>query len=679
MINPLIENFNTPFGTAPFNQIKEAHFLPALEAAIKEGLAEADAICQNENEPSFSNVIEALENSGEKVDRISTIFFNLTAAETNDELQKLAREISPKLSRFGNDIMLNQALFERIQAVWQKRESLGLAADEHLLLDKTYKSFTRNGANLPAAEKEALRKIDEQLAQHSLQFGENLLAATNDYQLFCSEEEIDGLPPQVKETAAEEAEAAGKPGQYLISLQMPSYLPFMTYAKNRALREKLFKAYGSKAFNNNANDNKKEVLALAKLRQQRAQLLGFDSHAHFVLEERMAEHPDKVKDFLNELGQPALPAAKREVDELKAFAKDLDGLTDLQSWDSAYYSEKLKQARYEVDDEVLKPYFEINAVIEGAFTVAKKLYGITFQERTDIEKYHSDVITYEVKDKDGAHLAVFYADFFPRKGKRNGAWMTIYRQQKMEDGQDLRPHISIVCNFTKPTKSTPSLLTFNEVLTLFHEFGHALHGIFAKGKYSSLSGTNVYWDFVELPSQIMENWCYEKECLHLFAKHYKTGEPLPVELIERLKKSAAFMEGRATARQISLATLDLSWHAQNPEKIEAVEIHENQVFEPFRLLPQVAGTNMSVQFGHIFQGGYSAGYYSYKWAEVLDADAFEYFKEEGIFSPTVAQKFRNLLAAGGSMHPSTLYKNFRGQNPDPKALMRRAGLMQNND
>ncbi len=678
MSNPLLETYKTPFGTVPFEEIKEEHFLPALETAIKEGLAEVDAIAQNSAPPTFSNVIEALEEAGEQVERISTVFFNLNSAETNETIQKLAREISPKLTNYGNDILLNEALFKRVKIVWEQKDTFSLTTEQALLLEKTYNSFTRNGANLSEANKQRLRKLDEEIAQHSLQFGENLLAATNDFKMFCTEEEVAGLPEGVKEGAFHDAEEAGEKGKYLITLHMPSYLPFMTYAQNRALREKLFKAYGSKAYADEKYDNREHVLAIARLRHERAQLLGFETHAHFVLAERMAKSPQKVNFFLEELKGPAMPAAKKDLEELKNFAADTDQLKELQKWDTAYYAEKLKQARYEIDDELLKPYFEVKSVINGAFTVAKKLYGITFEERQDIQKYHPDVITYEVKDQAGKHLAVFYADFFPRKGKRNGAWMTIYRQQKMQNGQDLRPHVSIVCNFTKPTAKTPSLLTFNEVLTLFHEFGHALHGIMAKGTYASLSGTNVYWDFVELPSQIMENWCYEKECLYLFAKHYQTGEPLPEEYIERLRKSATFMEGRATARQLSFATLDLSWHAQDPSEITDVGAHEAAVFKPFSLLPAVHGTNMSCQFGHIFQGGYSAGYYSYKWAEVLDADAFELFKEKGIFNATVAQAFKKLLEAGGTVPPDELYRQFRGQDPDPKALLRRAGLIEEN-
>lgn len=673
MSNPLLQPYKTTFGTVPFEEIKEEHFLPAINEAIKQGLQEVDDIVNLKDQPTFENTIEALEHSGELVEKVSTVFFNLNSAETNDEIQKLAREISPLLSNYSNDILLNAPLFDRVKQVWENRKAYSLNTEQMRLLDKTYKGFTRNGANLSDEDKQTLRKIDEELGRQSLQFGENVLAETNNYQLFLSEEEVAGLPESALATAAEEAEAAGEKGQYLITLQMPSYLPFMTYAKNRELREKLFRAYGSKAFKSEEHDNREVIKKIVELRQQRAELLGFKSHAEYILAERMAENPQKVMSFLEEIKEPALPAAQKDVDELRAFAEKTDGLKDMQRWDASYYSEKLKQARFEIDDETLKPYFELNRVIDGAFEVANKLYGIRFEEREDIQKYHPDVITYEVKDKDGSHLAVFYADFFPRKGKRNGAWMTVYRQQEKRDDQNLRPHISNVCNFTKPSKNSPSLLTFNEVLTLFHEFGHALHGILANGTYSSLSGTNVYWDFVELPSQIMENWCFEKECLDLFARHYKTDEAIPAELVERLRKSATFMEGNATLRQLSLGTLDMSYH--NGAVVADVEAHEKQVFEDFNLLPAVDETNMSCQFGHIFQGGYSAGYYSYKWAEVLDADAFEFFKERGLFDQEVAGRFRKLLEAGGTEHPSEVYREFRGKDPDPKALLRRAGLL----
>ena len=572
--------------------------------------------------------------------------------------------------------MLNPVLFKRVKAVYEANHS-GLTEEQQMLLQKTYRAFARNGANLNEEDKSNLREIDRELAGLSLQFGENVLAETNDYELVISDEkDLSGLPDSIVEAAAELASDKGHGGKWMFNLQYPSYVPFITYADNRALREEISKAFGSRAFKSNDRNNSDIIKRISKLRFERAQLLGFENHAAYMLQERMAEQPFKVHNFLKDLLVAAKPFGKKEVEELSAYARERDGLDKLQKWDFGYYSEKLKQERFNIDDDKLKPYFQLEEVVLGAFKVAELLYGITFERRDDIQKYHEDVTTYEVKDRQGHHLAVFYADFFPREGKRNGAWMTSYRSQKVRDGVNIRPLISIVCNFTKPTKTKPSLLTFQEVTTLFHEFGHALHGILANGHYGSLSGTNVFWDFVELPSQIMENWCYEKQCLDLFARHYETGEKIDAEMVKRLKESATFMEGYATVRQISLARLDMAWHAGDPSEIEDVSSFESSVMLETDLLPPVVSNNTSCSFSHIFQGGYSAGYYSYKWAEVLDADAFEYFSEKGIFDTQVASKFMNLLSAGGSRHPATLYREFRGKDPDPKALLRRAGLIE---
>lgn len=674
-MNPLLKSFNTTFETAPFEEIKEEHFLPALKEAIQQGQKEVQEIIDQSAAPTFENTIEALEASGELVSRIAEIFYNLNSAETNDEIQKIAREFSPLLTEYGNDIMLNADLFSRIKSVYEGDQS-ALNEEQKMLLQKTYRGFTRNGANLSDDDKNKLREIDKELSGLSLQFGENVLAETNAFELVIdNEKDLEGLPEAIVEAAAETASEKGKEGKWVFTLQYPSYVPFVTYSAKRELREKLNRAFGSRGFQDNDHNNTEIVKKIAKLRYQRAQLLGFENHAEYMLQERMAEHPDKVKTFLGEILEAAKPAGKSDVDEAANYARKNDGLENLQKWDFAYYTEKLKQEKFQIDDDMLKPYFKLEDVIDGAFKVAGLLYGITFEERDNIQKYHKDVITYEVKDDSGAHLAVFYADFFPRAGKRNGAWMTSYRNQKVVDGKNIRPHISIVCNFTKPTKTKPSLLTFQEVLTLFHEFGHALHGIMANGTYGSLSGTNVFWDFVELPSQVMENWCYEKECLDLFAKHYKTGEKIPADMVQRLKDSASFMEGYATVRQVGLATLDMAWHATDPTKVEDVGAYETEVTQNTELLPKVDGTNTSTAFSHIFQGGYSAGYYSYKWAEVLDADAFEYFKEEGIFNKDVATRFKKLLSAGGTVHPAKLYQEFRGRDADPKALLRRAGLL----
>lgn len=668
--------FNTSYNTAPFSEIKEEDYLPAFKLAIDKAKAEIDEIVNNTDTPNFENTIEALDYSGEELDRISSIFFNLNSAETNDEIQKIAQEVSPLLSEFSNDITLNEDLFKRVKAVYDSKASLNLTTEQETLLDKKYKGFSRNGANLSKDKKERLRAIDKESSQLKLKFGEHILAETNKFEMhLTNESDLAGLPDGAKEAAKQLAESKGKDG-WLITLDYPSYIPFMTYADNRALREKLSKAFGSKGFNNDDLDNQNIVLKIAQLRFERAQLLGYKTHAHFVLEERMAETPEKVNSFLNELLEKAKPAAEEEFKTLENFAKDLDNIDQLQKWDSSYYSEKLKQKLFSLNDEQLKPYFKLENVINGAFIVAEKLFGLQFEEIDSIDKYHEDVLTYKVTDADGQLVSIFYADFFPRAGKRNGAWMTSYKPQMVKNGHNHRPHVSIVCNFTKPTKSKPSLLTFNEVTTLFHEFGHALHGMLANTTYPSLSGTSVYWDFVELPSQILENWCYEEETLKLFATHYETGEVIPMELIEKIKASSTFQEGMQTMRQLSFGLLDMSWHGVDPSNIKNVKAHEVKAFGDTSLYPDVAENCMSTSFAHIFQGGYSSGYYSYKWAEVLDADAFEYFKEEGIFNKTVADKFKTyVLSQGGTENPMTLYKKFRGQEPKPEALLRRAGLL----
>ncbi|QXP77841.1 MULTISPECIES: M3 family metallopeptidase [Winogradskyella] len=668
--------FETPYKTAPFSEIKTEDYLPAFKEGIKKSKAEINAITTNTEAPTFKNTIEALDYSGEELDRLSSIFFNLNSAETNDEIQKIAQEVSPLLSEFGNDITLNEALFKRVKAVYDSKSTLDLTTEQATLLDKRYKGFSRNGANLAEDKKTKLRAIDKELSQLKLKFGEHILAETNAYELhLTNEDDLSGLPEGAKEAAKQLAESKDKDG-WLITLDYPSYIPFMTYADNRKLREELSKAFGRKGFQNNELDNQDIVLKIAKLRFERAQLLGYKTHAHFVLEERMAQTPEKVTSFLNELLEKAKPAAKDEFKALEDFAKDLDDIDQLQKWDSGYYSEKLKQKLFNLDDEQLKPYFKLENVINGAFTVAEKLFGLQFEEIDTIDKYHEDVLTYKVTDADGELVSIFYADFFPRAGKRNGAWMTSYKPQMIKDGKNERPHISNVCNFTKPTKSKPSLLTFNEVTTLFHEFGHGLHGMLANTTYPSLSGTSVYWDFVELPSQVLENWCYEKEALELFATHYETGEVIPMELIEKIKASATFHEGMQTLRQLSFGLLDMAWHGVDPSEIKDVKAYEVKAFGDTSLYPDVAENCMSTAFSHIFQGGYSSGYYSYKWAEVLDADAFEYFKEEGIFNKTVADKFKTfVLSQGGTENPMTLYKKFRGQEPKPEALLRRAGLL----
>jgi oligopeptidase A len=667
-MNPLLQDFNT----APFSKISNDNYKPAIQKGIAIAKLEIDAIIHNSNEPTFENTTVALDFSGEKLNRITSIFFNLNAAETNDEIQKIAQEVSPWLSEFGNDITLNTALFERVKAVFNVKETLDLSPEQTMLLDKQYKSFARNGANLNKEDKSKLREIDAKLSTLSLKFGENVLAETNAFELhITNENDLAGLPESEKEAA----KSNDKEG-WVFTLDYPSYIPFLTYIDNRELRKKMAIAAGKKGFQDNAFNNEGVVLEIVNLRHQRANLLSYKTHAHFVLEERMAETPENVIDFSNNLLGKAKPAAIKEFNNLEAYAKKLDGIDQLQKWDGAYYSEKLKKEIFDLDQEILKPYFKLENVIVGVFEIANSLFDLKFEEVSNIDKYHEDVKTYNVTDTKGNFIAVFYADFHPRKGKRNGAWMTSYKAQQIKNDINERPHVSIVCNFTKPTETKPSLLTFNEVTTLFHEFGHALHGMLANTTYNSLSGTSVSWDFVELPSQILENWCFEREALELFAKHYETGEVIPMKYVEKIKESASFHEGMQTLRQLSFGLLDMQWHGQDPTEISSVKEFENGAFADTKLYPDVAENVMSTAFSHIFQGGYSAGYYSYKWAEVLDADAFEYFLEEGIFNKEVATKFKeNVLSKGGTEKPMELYKRFRGKEPKPDALLKRAGLI----
>jgi oligopeptidase A len=667
-MNPLLQDFNT----APFSKISNDNYKPAIQKGIEIAKLEIDAITDNSNEPTFENTTVALDFSGEKLNRITSIFFNLNSAETNDEIQKIAQEVSPLLSEFGNDITLNTALFARVKAVFNVKETLDLSAEQTMLLDKQYKSFARNGANLNEEDKSKLREIDAKLSTLSLKFGENVLAETNAFELhITNENDLAGLPESEKEAA----KSKDKEG-WVFTLDYPSYIPFLTYIDNRELRKKMAIAAGKKGFQDNAFNNEGVVLEIVNLRHQRANLLSYKTHAHFVLEERMAETPENVIAFSNNLLEKAKPAAIKEFNNLEAYAKKLDGIDQLQKWDGAYYSEKLKKEIFDLDQEILKPYFKLENVIGGVFEIANRLFDLQFEEVSNIDKYHEDVKTYNVTDIKGNFIAVFYADFHPRKGKRNGAWMTSYKSQQIKNDINERPHVSIVCNFTKPTETKPSLLTFNEVTTLFHEFGHALHGMLANTTYNSLSGTSVSWDFVELPSQVLENWCFEKEALELFAKHYETGEVIPMNYVEKIKESASFHEGMQTLRQLSFGLLDMQWHGQDPTEISSVKVFENGTFADTKLYPDVAENVMSTAFSHIFQGGYSAGYYSYKWAEVLDADAFEYFLEEGIFNKEVATKFKeNVLSKGGTEKPMELYKRFRGKEPKPDALLKRAGLI----
>ncbi|MCC7521333.1 MAG: M3 family metallopeptidase [Flavobacteriaceae bacterium] len=675
MNNPLLQEFKTPYQTAPFLSIRNEHFKPAIVEAIQMAKAEIDLITAQTAEPTFENTLEALEFAGVKLDIISSIFFNLNSAETNDEIQKIAQEISPLLSDFTNDIRMNKVLFERIRQVWEQRESLTLTVEQKTLLEKKFKSFSRNGALLNEVDQNKLRAIDKSLASLKLKFGENVLAETHHFELHLTQaEDLAGLPDDSIEEALQTAKAKGKDG-WTFTLDFPSYQAIMKYSEHRAIREQMAKAYGKRGFQDNAQNNENTVKEIVALRHERAQLLGYPTHAHFVLEERMAEHPEKVIDFLQDLLVKSKPFAQREFETLEKFAQT-QGLDQLEAWDASFYSEKLRKQRFNLDDERLKPYFKLEQVLNGIFQISQKLFGLHFEKTETIEVYHPEVETFIVKDADGKLVAILYTDFFPRKGKRNGAWMTSFKNQWIEKGINSRPHISIVCNFTKPTSTKPSLLTFQEVTTLFHEFGHALHGMLANTTYPSLSGTNVYWDFVELPSQLMENWAYEKEALELFATHYETGVLIPMELVEKIKESSNFMEGMATVRQLSFGLMDMAFHAQVPEWNLSLKEFEKQAIASTRMYPDVPENITCTAFSHIFQGGYSSGYYSYKWAEVLDADAFAYFQETGIFNKETADKLQHfILSQGGTDKPMELYKRFRGKEPDTAALLRRAGLI----
>ncbi|MDA9760258.1 M3 family metallopeptidase [Flavobacteriaceae bacterium] len=675
-MNILNQRFDSPYGTAPFSKIKTADFIDAFKTAITKSKAQINAICNNLEAPSFQNTIEALEFSALELERISSIFFNLNAAETNGDIQQIAQQISPILAEFSNDVALNEVLFSKIKSIFEQKDSLTLTQEQAQLLGKKYKSFSRNGALLNNKDKEHLREIDKALSKLKLTFGEHLLAETNNFELHILEEsKLEGLPDDEKEAAKLRAIQKEKKG-WIISLDYPSYVPFMKYAKNRELRRRLALAFGRKGFQNNELDNQKIVLDIAKLRFQRANLLGYKTHADYILEERMAKTPQTVKVFLSDLLEKARPFAQKEFENLSQFAQKIDGLKTLQKWDNAYYSEQLKKQQFDIDDAQLKPYFKLENVIDGAFQIAEKLFGLQFEEAQNIDTYHQDVKTYRVVDDSSNLVAVFYADFFPRQGKRSGAWMTSFKPQYKLNGHNERPHVSIVCNFTKPTQTKPSLLTFNEVTTLFHEFGHALHGMLADTTYPSLSGTSVAWDFVELPSQLMENWCFEKEALNLFAKHYKTGKLIPIEWIEKLKAAGKFQQGIQTLRQLSFGLLDMSWHAQDPSNIKDVKTHEKEIFRRTQLFPDVAENCMSTAFAHIFQGGYSSGYYSYKWAEVLDADAFAFFKSNGVFNTEISERLKeHILSKGGTEEPHVLYKRFRGESASNKALLERAGLI----
>ena len=673
--NPFLTEWKTPHQTPPFQEIKHDHFIPAIDASLKEARDEADEIINNREKPTFQNTISALEICGEKLERVTSVLFNLNSAETDDTIQSITREVSPKLSEFSNYISLNENLFSRVKSVYLQREQLGLTAEEMHLLDKKYLGFVRSGANLEGEAKKRYAEITTELSKLSLQFSENILAETNAYQLEITNPiQLAGLPESETEAAAQMAKAKGREG-WLFSLHVPSFVGFMKYADNQKLREEMYRAYTSRGFHKNDKNNEEIIRKMVNLKLEKANLLGFKTHADYVLAERMAENPQRVIDFLHQLHEASRPAAQKEYAEVREFAQS-NGLSEpLQRWDWSYYSEKLKNASYGFDEQQVKPYFQLEKVRNGVFDLATRLYGLTFRENKDIPVYHPDATSYEVYDQDGSFLSVLYLDFFPREGKSGGAWMNDLRPESQVNGKVIRPIITIVCNFTKPTGSKPSLLTFNEVTTLLHEFGHALHGMLANTVYPSLSGTNVYRDFVELPSQLMENWATQKEWLDLFANHYETGEKIPADLVQKLIDAENFQAGYACERQLSFGLNDMAWHSiTEPMNGDIVEFEQSAI-APTELFTPVEGSCLSTAFSHIFAGGYAAGYYGYKWAEVLDADAFSLFKSHGIFDKNIATSFRkNILERGGTEHPMKLYMAFRGQEPSIEPLLERSGL-----
>ena len=675
-INPFLTAYHTPFETTPFHLIKTEDFEPAMVEGMEVHNQEIDAIVNHPDEPTFANTIVALEKSGVLLDRVTNVFGNLLSAETSDELEALAERMMPRLSEHSNNISLNEKLFARIKQVYDQTDLETLNQEERILLQNTYHSFIRNGANLAPEQKERFRELSAELSVLTLKFSQNKLKETNQYELPLTPEQTDGLPDSALEAYAQAAKDKNKDG-YIVTLHAPSFVPFMKYSTHRDLRQQLYMAYNTICTHDNEFNNLEIVQKLVNLRLERAQLLGYDTAADYVLCRRMAENSANVYKLLNELLEAYTPTAHKEVEEVKSLAKELEGEDfELMPWDWAYYSEKLKEKKFNLNEEELRPYFELKNVIQGVFGLATRLYGITFLENPAIPVYHPEVKAYEVHDKDGSFLAVLYTDFHPRASKRSGAWMTSYKEQWKDENGNSRPHVSVTMNFTKPSEEKPALLTFSEVTTFLHEFGHALHGIFADTVYASMSGTNVYWDFVELPSQIMENFAIEKDFLNTFAKHYQTGENIPEEWIHRLIDASNFNVAYACLRQLSFGLLDMAWYTRTEPFEGDVRSYEKQAWQKTQVLPEIAETCMTVQFSHIMAGGYAAGYYSYKWAEVLDADAFSLFQEKGIFDAKTANSFReNVLSKGGTEHPMVLYKRFRGQEPTIDALLRRNGII----
>lgn len=682
--NPLLTESQLPYGAPQFDKIRAEHYLPAFRQAISEAKADVDAIVNNPDAPDFPNTIEALEFAGRTLNRVSGIFYNILEADTNDELQRIAEEVSPLMTEYEMYVSLNDKLFERVKSVYAGKDSLGLEPDQRRLLENTYRSFARNGANLSEEDKAVYSKYVEELSLLSLQFGKNVLASTNAYKLHLTDSsDLAGLPDYVRELGAMTAGEMGLEG-WVFTLDYPSYLPFMQNSERPDLRREMFLAYNSKALGGE-NDNTETVRKIADLRIKIANILGYETWADYVLEENMAKDKATVVKFLDNLMTPSLPYARKDVEAVFSYAK-ANGFAEMaraagmdpdqfMPWDFSYWSEKYKQAEYALSDEQLKPYFRLEDCIDAVFSLAGRLYGISFEERKDIPVYHKDVKVYDVKDADGSHLALFYADFFPRASKRGGAWMTEFRGQSIRNGVEERPLVSIVTNFSKPTETAPSLLTHDELCTFLHEFGHSLHGMFAEGRYTSLCGTNVSRDFVELPSQIMENWAFEPEYLNSFARDYRSGEVIPADLVEKIVRAKNYLAGYYQVRQLDFGTLDMAWHTLTALPEEDAAEFEKKVLAPSAVMPKVPGTAISTAFNHIFSGGYSAGYYSYKWAEVLEADAFSLFKEKGIFDRETASSFRtNILSKGDTEDPAVLYRRFRGRDPEPSALMEKLGL-----
>ncbi|NQT26056.1 M3 family metallopeptidase [candidate division KSB1 bacterium] len=674
--NPFLEEWNTPFGTAPFDRIKNSHFKPALIKGMEIQKEEIQSIIANTETPNFKNTIEALEFSGEVLDKTNKVFGAMKGAKTNDELQKISKEMAPLLSKHSDDIRLNEDLFKRIKFVWENKEAENLTPEQTKVLEEYYKDFVRNGANLPEDKKQILREINEELSLLSLQFGENVLKEVNGFEMVLEDEtDLAGLTDAVLQAAAETAKEKGYEGKWVFTIQKPSLIPFLQYSDNRELREKMFKAYIMQGDHGDELDNKSILSKMVALRVQRSKLLGYETHADFVLEKNMAGEPANVYALLNQLWKPALKRAKKEAKALQKMIDQEGGGFKLEPWDWWYYAEKLKVAKYDLDESMLRPYFQLEKVRQGAFDVANKLWGLSFEKQDNIQVYHKDVEVFEVKDIDGSHIGILYTDFFPRASKRGGAWMDNFRTQVIKDGVDIRPIIYNVGNFSKPVGDTPALLSLEEVTTLYHEFGHALHGLLSECTYPKLSGTNVPWDFVELPSQIMENWALEPSVLKSYAQHYETGEPIPDALIAKIEKSGKFNQGFATVEYLAASFLDMDWHTlTNLTELNATDF-EDASMAKIGMIPEIVVRYRSPYFRHIFAGGYSSGYYVYIWAEVLDADAFEAFKENGIFDQKTATAFReNILSRGGTDDPMKLYRQFRGRDASIEPILERRGL-----